>query len=66
MSIRHLKIKILFSAKLSALIGVTEALAPSVYMPTSSFIYVSTIDTLPGAFYLFDAALTVFALGLFT
>ncbi|CAG9795761.1 unnamed protein product [Diatraea saccharalis] len=53
-------------AKLGALLGVTEALAPSIYMPASSYIYVSTIDTLPGAFYLFDASLTVFALGLFT
>ncbi|XP_045501743.1 proton-coupled folate transporter-like [Colias croceus] len=52
-------------AKLSSIMGVMEALAPSIYMPTSSFIYVSTIETLPGAFYLFDAALTVFALGLF-
>ncbi|CAK1584520.1 unnamed protein product [Parnassius mnemosyne] len=53
-------------AKLSSLMGVTEAIAPSIYMPTSSFIYVSTIETFPGAFYLFDAALTVLALGLFT
>ncbi|CAH2042401.1 unnamed protein product, partial [Iphiclides podalirius] len=52
-------------AKLSSLMGVTEAIAPSIYMPTSSFIYISTIETFPGAFYLFDAALTVFALGLF-
>ncbi|XP_049876746.1 uncharacterized protein LOC126374271 [Pectinophora gossypiella] len=52
-------------AKLNAVIGVTEALAPSIYMPTSSYIYVSTIDYLPGAFYLFDAALTLVALGLF-
>ncbi|XP_039759477.1 uncharacterized protein LOC120633350 [Pararge aegeria] len=52
-------------AKLSSVIGVMEALAPSIYMPTSSFIYVQTIDTFPGAFYLFDAALTVVALALF-
>ncbi|XP_034835178.1 lysosomal proton-coupled steroid conjugate and bile acid symporter SLC46A3-like [Maniola hyperantus] len=52
-------------AKLSSLIGVMEALAPSIYMPSSSFIYVHTIDTFPGAFYLFDAALTVVALALF-
>lgn len=52
-------------AKLSALLGVTEALAPSIYMPASSYIYVTTIDSLPGAFYLFDASLTVFALGFF-
>ncbi|XP_013187762.2 proton-coupled folate transporter-like [Amyelois transitella] len=52
-------------AKLSALMGVTEAIAPSIYMPTSSYIYTMTIDTLPGAFYLFDAALTVVALALF-
>ncbi|RVE52732.1 hypothetical protein evm_002605 [Chilo suppressalis] len=52
-------------AKLSALLGVTEALAPSIYMPASSYIYVSTIDILPGAFYLFDASLTVLALGFF-
>lgn len=53
------------TAKLSALLGVTEALAPSIYMPASSYIYVMTIDSLPGAFYLFDAALTVLALGFF-
>lgn len=52
-------------AKLSSLIGVTEAIAPSIYMPTSSLIYVNSMDTFPGAFYLFDAALTVVALGLF-
>lgn len=52
-------------AKLSALIGVTESLAPSIYMPASSYIYMSTIETFPGAFYLFDAALTVVALCLF-
>ncbi|XP_023937035.1 uncharacterized protein LOC112045177 [Bicyclus anynana] len=52
-------------AKLSSVIGVMEALAPSIYMPTSSVIYVQTIDTFPGAFYLFDAALTVVALALF-
>ncbi|KAG6464712.1 hypothetical protein O3G_MSEX014686 [Manduca sexta] len=34
-------------------------------MPASSYIYMTTIDTFPGAFYMFDAALTVFALGLF-
>ncbi|KAJ0174132.1 hypothetical protein K1T71_010278 [Dendrolimus kikuchii] len=52
-------------AKLSALMGVTEALAPSIYMPASSYIYMMTIDTFPGAFYMFDAALTVVALSLF-
>nr|QHN70669.1 MFS transporter 1 [Limenitis arthemis astyanax] len=52
-------------AKLSSVMGVVEALAPSIYMPTSSYIYVHTIDTFPGAFYLFDAALTVVALVLF-
>ncbi|KAL0820485.1 hypothetical protein ABMA28_006350 [Loxostege sticticalis] len=52
-------------AKLSALLGVTEALAPSIYMPATSYIYISTIDSLPGAFYLFDAALTVLALAFF-
>lgn len=56
---------IYFLAKLSALIGVTESLAPSIYMPASSYIYMSTIETFPGAFYLFDAALTVVALCLF-
>lgn len=45
--------------------GVTEAIAPSIYMPTSSYIYVSTIESFPGAFYLFDAVLTVVALGFF-
>lgn len=54
-----------FSAKLSALMGVSEALAPSIYMPVSSYIYIKTIETFPGAFYMFDAVLTVFALGLF-
>ncbi|XP_013162965.1 PREDICTED: proton-coupled folate transporter-like [Papilio xuthus] len=53
-------------AKLSSLMGVTEAIAPSIYMPTSSYIYVSTIENFPGAFYLFDASLTLFALALFT
>ncbi|VVC98019.1 unnamed protein product [Leptidea sinapis] len=52
-------------AKLSSIMGVMEAMAPSIYMPTSSYIYVSTIQSFPGAFYLFDATLTVFALGLF-
>ncbi|XP_059060810.1 lysosomal proton-coupled steroid conjugate and bile acid symporter SLC46A3-like [Achroia grisella] len=53
-------------AKLNALIGVMEAIAPSIYTPTSSYIYAATIQNFPGAFYLFDAALTVVALGLFT
>ncbi|KOB51989.1 Adenylate cyclase, partial [Operophtera brumata] len=35
-------------------------------MPASSFIYMNTIKTFPGAFYMFDATLTVLALGLFT
>ncbi|CAB3234996.1 unnamed protein product [Arctia plantaginis] len=52
-------------AKLSALMGVTEAIAPSIYMPSTSYIYMSTIDSFPGAFYMFDVALTVVALGLF-
>ncbi|KAJ2948494.1 hypothetical protein O0L34_g7744 [Tuta absoluta] len=52
-------------AKLNALIGVTEAIAPSIYMPTSSYIYMTTIAYFPGAFYMFDAALTFVALGLF-
>ncbi|XP_075981115.1 putative peptidoglycan muropeptide transporter SLC46 isoform X2 [Anticarsia gemmatalis] len=52
-------------AKLSALMGVTEAIAPSIYMPSTSYIYMLTIDSFPGAFYMFDAALTVVALGLF-
>lgn len=53
------------SAKLNSVVGVMEALAPSVYMPTSSYIYVNTIESFPGAFYMFDAALTVLALVLF-
>lgn len=53
-------------AKLNALIGVTEAIAPSIYMPSTSYIYVQTISSFPGAFYMFDAVLTVVALGLFT
>ncbi|KAM3963289.1 putative peptidoglycan muropeptide transporter SLC46 [Aphomia sociella] len=52
-------------AKLNAIIGVMEAIAPSIYTPTSSHIYASTIENFPGAFYLFDAALTVVALVLF-
>nr|XP_021182172.2 uncharacterized protein LOC110370614 [Helicoverpa armigera] len=52
-------------AKLSALVGVMEAVAPSIYMPATSHIYMMTIDSFPGAFYMFDAALTVVALGLF-
>lgn len=52
-------------AKLSALMGVAEAIAPSIYMPSTSYIYMSTIDSFPGAFYMFDAALTIVALGLF-
>ncbi|XP_035435163.2 proton-coupled folate transporter [Spodoptera frugiperda] len=53
-------------AKLNALIGVTEAIAPSIYMPSTSYIYVQTISSFPGAFYMFDAVLTVVALGLFS
>ncbi|XP_050352810.1 uncharacterized protein LOC126775092 [Nymphalis io] len=53
-------------AKLSSVMGVMEAIAPSIYMPTSSFIYVKTIESFPGAFYLFDAALTLVALAVFT
>ncbi|XP_026763358.2 solute carrier family 46 member 3-like [Galleria mellonella] len=52
-------------AKLNAIIGVMEAIAPSIYTPTSSYIYAATIQNFPGAFYLFDAALTVVAIGLF-
>ncbi|XP_011559919.3 proton-coupled folate transporter [Plutella xylostella] len=52
-------------AKLSALMGVSEALAPSIYSPASNHIYVKTIDYFPGAFYMFDAVLTGLALVLF-
>ncbi|CAH0713369.1 unnamed protein product, partial [Brenthis ino] len=49
-------------AKLNSVMGVMESIAPIIYMPTSSAIYVHTIETFPGAFYLVDAALTVVAL----
>ncbi|GBP09728.1 hypothetical protein EVAR_81024_1 [Eumeta japonica] len=52
-------------AQLSSLMSVSEAFAPSVYMPASNSIYAATIADFPGAFYMFDASLTLLALLLF-
>lgn len=51
--------------KINSLFGVSEALMPLVYGPMYSMIYTSTIDSLPGAFYLAGGALTAPAVFIF-
>ncbi|XP_068620457.1 probable peptidoglycan muropeptide transporter SLC46 [Battus philenor] len=51
--------------KASSLISISEALVPVVYSPIYSKVYLSTLSTFPGAFYLISAALAVPAIGMF-
>ncbi|KAF5269816.1 hypothetical protein FQR65_LT05862 [Abscondita terminalis] len=51
--------------KLSALTGICEALMPIAYGSIYNLIYKSTIDTLPGTFYLVGSVLAVPTVGLF-
>ncbi|OWR47491.1 adenylate cyclase, partial [Danaus plexippus plexippus] len=43
--------------KTSSLISISEALVPVIYSPVYSKLYLSTLSTFPGAFYLISAAL---------
>ncbi|CAK1584524.1 unnamed protein product [Parnassius mnemosyne] len=51
--------------KMSSLISISEALVPVIYSPVYSKVYLSTLSTLAGAFYLISAALAVPAIGIF-
>ncbi|XP_075981401.1 lysosomal proton-coupled steroid conjugate and bile acid symporter SLC46A3-like [Anticarsia gemmatalis] len=50
--------------KTSSLISISEALVPVVYSPVYSKVYLSTLSTMPGAFYLISAALAVPAIAI--
>ncbi|CAH2264396.1 jg18448 [Pararge aegeria aegeria] len=45
--------------KTSSLISISEALVPVIYSPVYSKVYLSTLSTFSGAFYLISAALAV-------
>ncbi|KAI8420169.1 hypothetical protein MSG28_008732 [Choristoneura fumiferana] len=45
--------------KTSSLISISEALVPVIYSPMYSKVYLSTMSTFPGSFYLISAALAV-------
>ncbi|KPJ09703.1 Proton-coupled folate transporter [Papilio machaon] len=51
--------------KTSSLISISEALVPVIYTPVYSKVYLSTLSTFAGAFYLISAALAVPAIGIF-
>lgn len=51
--------------KVNSLFGVCEALMPLVYGPMYSAVYASTMNTLPGAFFLLGGALTMPAVIIF-
>ncbi|XP_041984600.1 proton-coupled folate transporter-like [Aricia agestis] len=51
--------------KTSSLISISEALVPVIYSPVYSKVYLSTISTFAGAFYLISAALAVPAIALY-
>ncbi|KPJ05726.1 Proton-coupled folate transporter [Papilio xuthus] len=51
--------------KTSSLISISEALVPVIYTPVYSKVYLSTLSTFSGAFYLISAALAVPAIGIF-
>ncbi|XP_026742877.1 proton-coupled folate transporter-like [Trichoplusia ni] len=50
--------------KTSSLISISEALVPVIYSPVYSKVYLSTLSTMPGAFYLISAALAVPAIAI--
>ncbi|CAH2089526.1 unnamed protein product [Euphydryas editha] len=47
------------TGKTSSLISISEALVPVIYSPVYSKVYLSTLSTFAGAFYLISAALAV-------
>ncbi|CAH0713366.1 unnamed protein product, partial [Brenthis ino] len=51
--------------KTSSLISISEALVPVIYSPVYSKLYLSTLSTFPGAFYLISAALAVPAIAIY-
>ncbi|KAF7270826.1 hypothetical protein GWI33_016233 [Rhynchophorus ferrugineus] len=51
--------------KINSLFGIGEAIVPLIYGPLYSRIYSSTIDSLPGCFYLVGGGLTIPALFIF-
>lgn len=46
------------SGKVSSLFGVCEAIVPLIYGPMYSYVYGSTLNTMPGAFFLMGGGLT--------
>lgn len=47
------------------MVGVIEALVPSIYAPLYSQIYAATLTTFPGAFFLVGGGLKIFAVLIF-
>ena len=58
-------IAIFFSGKVNSLFGVCEAIVPLIYGPMYSYIYRTTLETMPGAFFLIGGALTAPAAAIF-
>ncbi|KAF9797869.1 hypothetical protein SFRURICE_001472, partial [Spodoptera frugiperda] len=53
------------SRKTSSLISISEALVPVIYSPVYSKVYLTTLSTMPGAFYLISASLAVPAIAIY-
>lgn len=51
--------------KVNSLFGVAEALVPLIYSPLYAYVYASTLNVLPGAFFLMGGAMTVPAVVIF-
>lgn len=51
--------------KVNSLIGVAEALVPSLYAPMYAIVYRATLRTMPAAFFLLGGFLTWPAVGIF-
>uniref|UniRef100_A0A2H1WYZ4 SFRICE_032924 n=1 Tax=Spodoptera frugiperda TaxID=7108 RepID=A0A2H1WYZ4_SPOFR len=51
--------------KTSSLISISEALVPVIYSPVYSKVYLTTLSTMPGAFYLISASLAVPAIAIY-
>lgn len=56
----------LFTGKTSSLISISEALVPVIYSPVYSKVYMATMTTFTGAFYLISVALAIPAIGILT
>lgn len=55
----QLRILINFTGKMCSILSVVEAILPIIYVPIYTTLYAKTLETLPGAFYILGAMMSL-------